>query len=277
MTRLILAFWVAVAGPLYGHGDLHDSILAVTEKLMKSPQDGALYLQRASLEAAHGDHPAALADYDRAEALQADPAAVIPGRGKSLFATQRFADACTALDRLLSQEPKHVEALVTRARASAQLQNSTAAVSDFTNAIAASSRPEPEYYLERAELLAAATPPRTEEAIRGLDEGLARLGTGIVTLQLAALDLEVKTGRFDAALARISAAAAAAPRKELWLIRRGDTLALANRRTEAREAYEAALHALAGLPARVRGARATTDLESRARLSLANCAPAPAQ
>lgn len=272
MIRLVIVFWITTTGLVSGHGDLHESIQAVTEKLMKSPQDGAMYLQRAMLLAAHGDHPAALADFDRAEALNADASAVLLGRGKLLLATQKCADACTVLDHLLAREPKHVDALVTRARARWQLRHANSAIADFTAAIAASSRPEPEYYLERAELLASATPLRTDEAIRGLDEGLTRLGAGIITLQLAAIDLEVKTGRFDAALTRISTATIAAPRKESWHIRRGDTLILANRRAEAREAYEAALHAISALPAHARAARATTGLESRARRALADCA-----
>jgi predicted Zn-dependent protease len=269
--RLVLAACLALAGPVWGHGDLHESIQEVTAAIAKSPpQDlGALYLQRAGLHAAHEDPEAAAADYDRAEAMKADPLAVWLGRGKLQLSTGRHADACATLDLLITREPRHVEALITRARARAKLHDTSRAIEDFSAGIAASSRPEPDYYLERAAVLAATTPPRLDEAIRGLDEGLKQLGTGVITLQLAAIDLEVRAGRVDAALARIDRSAASSPRKETWLIRRGDLLALSGRPTEAALAYQSALAAIATLPQRVQAARATAEMEKKARQALA--------
>ena len=267
--RRILPICLALAGPALGHGDLHERIETVTAEIAKSSNPGPLYLERAGLHAAHEEWPEAAADYDRAEALQADPVRVWLGRGKLQLATGRPADACATLDRLLAREPRHVDALVTRARARAALKDTGGADDDFTAAIAASARPEPEYFLERASVLAAATPPRWDDAIRGLDQGLQQLGAGIVTLQLAAIDLEIKAGRLDAALGRIDRATATAPRPESWLVRRGDVLARAGRTGEAADAYQAALAAIAKLPPRARRTRAVADLENRARQALA--------
>lgn len=269
LTRPVLATLIAIAGPAWGHGDVHERIEALTAEIAKSPGQGALYLRRAALHAEHEDMEAAATDYDRAEALQADPAAVALGRAKLQLAAGRPADATATLDPLLAREPRHVDALVTRARAKAALRDTEGAVADFTAGIAASTRPEPEHFLERAAVLAEATPPRWEEAIRGLDDGMRQLGAGVVTLQLAAIDLESRAGRLDEALARVDQAASSAPRKEAWLVRRGDLLARARRAAEARVAYEQALAATAALPPRIRNTRAITDLEEQARQALA--------
>lgn len=268
LTRPILASLLAIAGSAWGHGDVHERIEALTAEIAKSPAQGALYLRRAGLHSEHEDWQAAAADYDRAESHHADLVAVRLGRAKLQLATGHPADACATLDPLLERDPRHVDALITRARAKAALRETDGAVDDFTAGIAASVRPEPEHYLERAAVLAETTPPRWEEAIRGLDEGLRRLGTGVVTLQLAAIDLESRAGRLDEALARIDRAATTAPRQESWLIRRGDLLARARRPAEARAAYEQALAAIAGLPPRIRSTRAITNLEEQARSAL---------
>lgn len=272
--RLAFLAWVALVMTAMAHGDLHERIQDVTEQIAQSPRPALLYLERAGLHAAHEEWPDAASDYDRAEALQADPVLVWLGRGKLQLATGHPADACATLDRLLVREPRHVDALVTRARAKVALKDTAGAARDFTAAIAASARPEPEYFLERASVLAAATPARWDEAIQGLDQGLQRLGQGVVTLQLAAIDLEIRAGRLDAALTRIDRATASAPRTESWLIRRGDVLAKAGRTREAADAYQASLAAIAKLPPRTRKTRAIADLERQARQALATL-PAP--
>ncbi len=273
MRCLGVAVWMVLAGFASGHGDLHDSIQAVSLKIQLSPADSSLFLERAKLYAAHEDPARAYADFDRAEALGADPAAVAPGRAKLHLTTGRYAEACRSLDDLLRHEPRQVEALIIRARARAGLLDAAGSAADYTAAIVASPHPEPEYYLERAEILNRTMPPQTDAAIRGLDEGLAQLGKGIVTLQLAALDLEIRAGRVEAALTRIDAATASAPRKELWLCRRGDLLVRAGRPSEARQSYQDVLKCLDALPPRVRATRATSELEAHARRALTSSGP----
>ena len=268
MRRFALAAWIALAGIASGHGDLHESIERVTKEIAAAPSDPALHLQRAGLHLAHESYSAAAADLDRAEELKGDLDAIRLGRGRVMLALRRFDDACAALDLLIAARPEHVEAHATRARARAGRGDVAGAVADFSAAIAKSARPEPEYYLERAEALAAARPPQYDEAIRGLEDGLARLGAAVVTLQLAALDLEEKAGRIDAALVRLDRIVAGAARRESWLVRRGDLLRRAGRPADARRAYADALTALAALPPRARSTPAAADLARRARRAL---------
>jgi predicted negative regulator of RcsB-dependent stress response len=122
--------------------------------------------------------------------------------------------------------------------------------------------------LERAQALASAGDGHVAEALRSLDEGVAELGP-VVTLQLLAIELELRRKTYDAALARLDAVAAQSPRKETWLERRGQILASAGRAAEAGEAFVAALAAVEALPPPRRRVRAVIELEARLRTALA--------
>jgi len=101
----------------------------------------------------------------------------------------------------------------------------------------------------------------------GLDEGIQKLGP-LVTLQLTAIDLELRRRNYDAALARLDGITSQSERKETWLVRRGEILKLAGRQEEARAAFNAALVAIESLPPARRQSRTVTTLELRARSAL---------
>jgi predicted negative regulator of RcsB-dependent stress response len=168
------------------------------------------------------------------------------------------------LDRFLSQQPNHFEGLTTRARVLAKLGSTADAIKDFTGAIGQS--PEPELYLERAETTVR-DGKRLDEALSGLDEGIKRLGP-IVTLQLPAIELELRRQKYEGALSRLDLIAAQSERKETWLVRRGEILRLAGRDEEARAAFNAALVAIESLPPWRRQSKAVTALQVRARSAL---------
>ncbi len=266
-SALCLAIALAAPPQAGAHGDLDEQIQAVTARIAEAPGSAALHLRRAELQRAHRQRGAALADYARAEALDPDLAAVDLGRGLLFLETQDPAAAREALDHFLARRPGHAEGRAARARALARLGDWQAAAEDFTAAIAASPRPRPEHFIERARAVAAGGEGRIGEALSGLDEGIARLGP-LVTLELPAIDLELARESHDGALARLDRLIARSPRKEPWLLRRGEILERAGRREEARVAYTAALEACRALPDARRGTRATQELIERARAGL---------
>jgi predicted negative regulator of RcsB-dependent stress response len=142
-----------------------------------------------------------------------------------------------------------------------------AAAEDYSRAIAYSSQPSPELYLERAQALTAEGGTYLDTALKGLEQGIQKLGP-LVTLQLYAIDVELKRKQFDAALKRLDKVAAQSPRKETWLARRGEILQQAGRGEEAREAYRAALKAMDTLPPSRRQVPAMIELEKRLRLAI---------
>ena len=256
----------ALSSFVRAHEGLHEQIVAITAKIKRDPKNASLYLQRGELHRLHRDWARASADYDRAARLQPDLKIVDLARGKMLFESGRLQRAKFTLDRFLSRQPDHYEGLITRARVLAKMGARSDAVKDFTQAISLSSVPEPELYIERAQVMAG-DEKRVGEALAGLDEGIQKLGP-LVTLQQAAIDLELRRRNYDGALSRVDLIAAQSERKEAWLVRRGEILKLAGREEEARAAFNAALVAIESLPPSLRQSRAVTALQLRARTAL---------
>jgi len=262
---MTVALW---ALPVSAHPEIDSQITDVTARLEQEPENAELYLRRGELHRIHEDWTAAEADFRLARKV--DPKLVVVDfhLGRMKLDAGQPAEAKKTLDRLLAKMPNHVEGRVTRARAQIELGRLEPAVRDFTRALSGvgpEGRPRPTYYLERSRALESLE--RIDQALRGLDEGLARLGQP-VTLQLYAIELELLRGRHDAALERLERIATRSPRKESWLVRRGEILEQAGRRTEAREAYAGALLAIDSLPATRRWNRAVQELETSAETAL---------
>jgi tetratricopeptide (TPR) repeat protein len=248
------------------HGDLHQQIVALTAKLREQPANALLYHKRGELHRAHGEYRAAFADYERAEKLDPELHVVHLSRGRALAETRRFAEAKQSLTRFLQVQPEHAEAHLLRGRAHASLGEREQAEADFQRTIAETSEPTPDQFVERAENLDAAGRPA--DALRVLEEGLQKL-PGLVVLQLAAMELELKLMRFDAALSRVNGLLAQAPRKEALQAQKADILERAGRGQDARVAREEALATIAGLPDAKRKLVSTKTLEQELRNALA--------
>jgi predicted Zn-dependent protease len=249
------------------HGDLDLQIIDLTKDIQKDPKNAELYLRRGELHRAHADWDRAQADYDYAFALDPKLAVIDFTKGRMFLEANWPSSAKISLDRFLAKNPDHTEALITRARTLAKLTNRLAAAQDYTRALARATEGKPEIYLERAQALAAEGKDHLDDALKGLDEGIQKLGP-LVTLQLYAMDLESENKRYDAALTRLDQVMAKSPRKETWLERRGNILREAGRPGEARESYEAALKAMDTLPPARRYVPAMLELEKRLKESI---------
>jgi predicted Zn-dependent protease len=215
---------------------------ALDALIAEVPDNADLYLRRAAHREEHREWAAAEADLRRAAQLAPDSPRVQLALARVYLGSDRPREARAPLDAVLARAPRDAEAFVLRARMHSRLGEIAAAHTDYSTAIELLAEPSPGLFLERAAL-----PIESTVAIRGLDEGLARLGPAGPLLERA-LALELRIGRIDSALARLDALAANAERKEAWLKRRGDILAVAGRAAEAREAYAAALAAVRALP-----------------------------
>lgn len=256
-----LAVIIFAITPLVGaHEGLREQIAVVTSQIKADPRNPELYLKRAELYRLHEEWPRALKDYRRAERLNPALFVVDLGRGKLFLAARRPRPALAALNRFLARQPGQQEALLTRARVFARLKRAREALEDYRRVLA--NTREPEIYLERARVYAAAG--RLPEAVRSLDEGGAT-----VSLQSAALEYELQQKLYDDALRRLEHLMAATPRRETWLARRGAVLLQAKRPCEARVAFNEALNALETLPPTRRYVRANQELEKQIRESLA--------
>jgi len=254
--------WSATPPNASAHADLLLQIEAVSLEIDKDPNNVELYLRRGTLRREHLEFETSYADFDKAEALSPQLEIIDFMRGRLFLDWGWPLSARASLDRFLSRQPRHVDALISRARALTKLNLRLAAARDYDAALAVSPEPGPDLIIERAQVLMTEGPEQVAAAVQGLDEGLKRLGP-LVTLQLFAIDAELKLKNYDGALVRVDKVAARSPRKETWLARRAEILTQAGRPEEAKQAYESALTALQTLPPTRRNVPAMRELAKR--------------
>jgi tetratricopeptide (TPR) repeat protein len=236
---------------LIAHGDLHQQIAEVTARIRKDPRNPLLYVERGQLYRTNKQYRSSLADCARA--LRLDPVLKEAHlcRVLTLAVSAPKATAVRELTAVLDRYPDAVDARVARARLFAAMGRFAEADQDYAAAV--SRHASPDWYLEWSAALKRGRHPR---AIVVLDEGIATLGP-IVTLQDAAIDLDVAAGRYDAALARVDTVVQQIPKSPLWLVRKAVILERAKRLDAAQDAY---LHTIAVIE-KLPGGRRTRAVE----------------
>lgn len=262
---LVGLLFLVMAGPVLGHEGLHELIAAQLKAVEKNPSNPSLRVELASLYGRHGELRLALENLDRVDALAPGKFPTDLLRGEAFMVARVFARAKEAFDRYLSSHPETMRAWLLRARAEKELKQETASLADYREALRRTTSPEPDLVQEVAGALSDAG--KKEEAAAVLAAGIEKLGR-IPSLVLRAVDLEIETKNFDAALRRIDQARQDAPRPEPWMARRAAVLAQAGRKEESRAAWEALLAHLESLPENERSSRAMTSLMDEARVAL---------
>lgn len=254
---LVCLVLLLVAAPFVrAHDGVPEQILAISGEIAVEPRRADLYLRRAELRRQVSQFDAARADLQRASMLDQALLGVDLVLARLERDQQHPSAAAAAATRHLAHDADHNEALLIRGRATAQIGKRRDGAADLTRALAR--QPNPDVYLERAAMMSV-DPADLEEALGGLDEGIRRLGH-LVTLELAAIDLERRLQHYDSALARVDRMAASTPRNEQWLARRGSLLEDAHRPSEALAAYRAALASIDTLPPARRSSGSTAAL-----------------
>ena len=252
------------------HGSFHDRMNELAAELAARPQDSTLYVRRTQLYLEHGEWKAALTDIERAERLGSDTAGLDLLRARALVLGGMSSQAEALLADFLQTHAEHGVAHLAHARVLAKLERFDEALKAYRTALRSTTDPEPDLYLEVAEELTAQK--HNYEAIEVLQLGIARLG-GIPQLVTKALDLEVATRQFDAALTRVDAMQKGAPRPEPWMARRAALLAQAGRIEESRAGWIALRDHLAALPSLERGSHAMSKFAEQAQAALMAAKP----
>jgi predicted Zn-dependent protease len=269
MCIAVLAAGSQFVPPAFAHMEVHEQIRAMDRMIEAQPNDPKLYLRRGELHRIHQDWALAKKDYLKARKLEPDLAAVDFCMGRMKLEAGKPAEAKRYLDRFLRRLPNDPKGRQVRGETLVELGQPLAAAEDFTVALdnAVQGTPRPEIYIARARALVSAGPEYLDRALSGLDEGLQTIGWP-VTLDLYALELEIKAKRFDDALSRLDRLAANSTRKEPWLMRKGAVLEAAGRNGEATQVFQQALKAIDTLPRHRRGTRAVKRMEDEAAAAL---------
>jgi predicted Zn-dependent protease len=246
------------ARPAAAHGAYHELIDRANQRIAQDP-GAESYVNRGELYRAHGDFDLALADFTKAGTSDPKLAAVELMKGRTLLEAGRALAARPLLERYAEQHPEDPRAFLFRARVRVAMGRHRDAAADYATAFSRMQSVSPDELNER--LRAQTEAGMYVEALRDLDLAMKKVGV-VVTLQLPAIDLELRAKRWDQALARLETLAAQSPRKESWLLRRGRILAQAGRKPEARAVFAEARKALEALPPHLRNVPAMGQLES---------------
>ncbi|MDB6137905.1 MAG: hypothetical protein JWO94_977, partial [Verrucomicrobiaceae bacterium] len=266
VTLCSLAWLYGGISQVRAHGAYDEELKHLSEQILASPNDAVLWFQRARTSFFHGDWQACLADVEKAERLAPGLFPYDFQRGQALALGGHFNAARTVLDDFIKAHPDHGPAIAARARILDTLGHHDAALADFRAALTKKPEPEPDLYQEVAEAMTAGN--RKDEAVQVLESGIEHLGN-IPSLVLKALDLELSTRRFDAALLRVDAMQHSSPRPEPWMARRASVLAQAGRLDASRTAWTALREHIAALPNLERGSNAMSQLSMEAGKALA--------
>lgn len=264
---IVVCAAVLAPGLARAHGSHDDRLATVERRIATDPGDAEGYLERSLIYREQGDFHRSLSDLDRAAQVTPDDARALLLRGRLFLAWSRPHDARPPLERLVARQPRNPEAQLALARALARDGHPLEAVLHYDRAIENAPVPTPTHYLERAQALAAAGEDHLEAAVAGLDAGIRRLGPA-PALTRYAIELELRRGRTDAALARLSLVPSPGLDADR-LAWRGEILDRAERSEEARAAYSEALAEIESLPAHKRATPARARLEARTREALA--------
>ena len=259
-----MAFWLLASHLCFAHGALHERIATLSTQIEAAPLNAALRVQRAELERQHEEWQAALTDYEMARQLDPTLDLDFP-QGRTLLESGRPAEALTLLNRFLVRTPGHPMALVCRARALAKSGRRPEALNDYRAALKSTPVPEPDLIVEVADFLTAEG--LEAESLQVCSTGIETLGPVPVLVQRA-MDLEIATKNYDAALNRLQIIQLAAPRPEPWMARRASILAQAGRIQESMVAWQALVGHLAALPNLERGSPAMSKLMEEAKQAL---------
>jgi predicted Zn-dependent protease len=266
IVSLSAALFCIAPVQLHGHGDDQILIDALTEELAKKP-DADLYIRRGELFRHHQEWAKAGADFDAAARLEPKLEVLDFFRARMLLEAGQPAEAEPLIERYVERVPAEAEGWFLWGDVLAALGKHDAGALDYAEGIRRAPHPRPEHYLRRAKFLAAAPDPDATKVLAALDDGIAKLGPVISLLEYA-ITLEIDRKNYDAALARIAKAMDHTPRRETWLVRKGDVLLKSGRTSEAVNAYRAALAAIEELPPRYRETVPVEKLERDARASL---------
>lgn len=263
ITGILFVFCLLMSSlrPALAHGPGLEEIDKLTAQIAESGEASNLYVKRARVYQGNGHWQEAMADFDKAAELDPEYVEYDLDRARLTLEAGEYLRTLDFIDLYLLRHRNTTEALLIRARSYQALEQYQQAAESFEFALADLStidgRPSPEWYLEFAETLVLTGDK--EKAVTALREGIERLGP-ISVFQVKAAELEADLGLFDSALKRVDQLLNQSQRKDLWLSRRADILAMAGREDEAQRTYQQAYAALKRLPQRMQNLPVSREL-----------------
>jgi tetratricopeptide (TPR) repeat protein len=237
--RTSLATGIAVVlsfTAVLGHPGIFHDLERVSASIVKEPRNAELYVERAYYYRLNDQFPEALADCDRAHALDPRDTHVAAERGLTLSAMRRDHEAEAELTRFIRAGGRNDQIFAERAKVRERAGRHVQAVADYKAALEL--KPDVELYLACGALQESMGDMKGAAAT--YHDALAHVGSA-VTLHLALIRVETARKDYSAALDLIDQELARTPVKTEWYLQKGDVLHAAGREKQARAVREQAL------------------------------------
>lgn len=235
------------AATLQAHPDPRENLEEIDKQLLENPQDVSLFVDKAAVLRGIGEYAEASIILDQAARLDAASPEVALGRAQLLLAEGNPLAARRVVDALVKSHPRFAHGWEFLASLQLKAGETDGAIDSLRKHLAFNEHFHADDFTRCARLLETrAQPGDREDAVRILDDGLAKLGC-MTGLHVMAAKLEVSLGRYDAALAHYDVLAARSRPRPVWAVARADILLQAKRPQEAAAAYDAAIAMLDAL------------------------------
>lgn len=255
----VLFFLCSVSATVLGHGDTHEQIKVLDERLKQDPDHVATLLERADLYRRHRNFDEALEDLNRVRLLSPASDTVYYLTGLTRLEQGEFSEAETALQIFIGRSPSSPRGHVALAKVFNQQERYLDAARAYELAIESQSTPTPDHYLARAHAYIEAGKPYLSQALEGLEDGIALMGP-LITLQRLAIEVEIDQENYQNAIDRVNRILQDVDRKETWLVKKGKVLNSIGRKEEAKQQFLLAERSIELLPNRTRASPAMRDL-----------------
>ena len=257
----VVLFFICLSDMAWSHGDLHQRILDVTNRIEKNPRDFELYRERGELYLKHQDHRNAIKDLSKCIRREGPTDRLNYGLALAYYGMSRYQKTIRLLEDLLkeSADPKVFRLLARASQASGREQMS---VIYFRKVIDHTIRPRPENYLELADAVAALQDRPLRISV--LLEGIQRLGL-IPSLTGPLLDIYMRMGAYDQAIALQTKIVNHSFRKEFALVKRAEMYCIQLKYDRASDDLKQASTALQGRPKHARLRSVNVALASKIR------------
>lgn len=222
------------SGVLHAHNAHDDEIHRLDQLLQHADSTSSAVIQllrRADLHRREANWNAALDDYETIATVQPDSPGMLLGISQLYLDQESFLAASQWSGKLLKKQSNHIQALMMHARAHAGLGNLSNASGLYGRAIDLMKNPKPEHYLEYAgAVLQSGSDGAVAQSIAIADAGAMRLNHP-VSLHSFALEQEMQSEQFAAAVVRIERVVELNPRLWPWHLKKAELL-LSQRRVD---------------------------------------------
>ena len=261
VTMALGVCWLEVAAAAWGHGDEHEAIEKLSERIKASPESARLPLERAALYARHGEFALALQDLEKAEALDENLDAVRALRARIWWKMGKPTVARALQETYLQKHPEDDQVRFDYTDTLAALGEIPAALRELDALVARNEHPSPDVVARRIELTELHGADGAAQALDWLSGFLK--SHPLPVFEESALRFEIKLGRISEALQRMDRMISGSARPAALLVRKAELLDSQQMTTLAKESAQAATAALDRLPDALRLADASQLLRSR--------------